>query len=185
MASAFSHALAAVAIGRALTIRESLKFWLLGMFCAVIPDADVVAFSFGIPYDHPFGHRGFTHSLFFAVILGALITLVFYKNVPLRSRRFAVLSGYFFLATASHSVLDAFTNGGLGVAFFYPFTDARYFFPWRPIQVSPISVDSFFSEWGIRVLKSELIWIGIPSVAVIVVSFFRSSGKKENAQQVR
>lgn len=32
------------------------------------------------------------------------------------------------------------TDGGLGVAFFSPFDNKRYFLPWRPIRVSPISV---------------------------------------------
>src|SRR5215831_7502105 len=50
--------------------------------------------------------------------------------------RFALFA-YLFLATASHGVLDAMTNGGLGVAFFSPFDTTRYFLPWRPIRVSP------------------------------------------------
>ncbi len=45
---------------------------------------------------------------------------------------------FIFVATASHGLLDMFTNGGLGVALFWPFTDARYFFPVRMIDVSPI-----------------------------------------------
>ncbi len=34
--------------------------------CSVLPDIDVLAFHFGIPYASEFGHRGFTHSIFFA-----------------------------------------------------------------------------------------------------------------------
>jgi inner membrane protein len=45
---------------------------------------------------------------------------------------------------ASHGILDAMTDGGLGVAFFSPFDDTRCFFPFRPIKVSPIGL-SFFS----------------------------------------
>ena len=36
---------------------------------AVIPDLDVIGMRYGIPYGDMFGHRGFTHSLFFAVVL--------------------------------------------------------------------------------------------------------------------
>jgi hypothetical protein len=61
----------------------------------------------------------------------------------------------------SHTLLDAMTSGGLGVAFFSPFSNERYFFPWRPIRVSPIGVD-FFGEAGVAVLRSELIWVWIP-----------------------
>jgi inner membrane protein len=69
---------------------------------------------------------------------------------------------YFFLATASHGFLDAVTNGGLGVAFFSPFDNTRYFLPWHPIAVSPISLTRFFSGRGTAVLQSEFIWIWIP-----------------------
>jgi len=72
------------------------------------------------------------------------------------------------MCTASHSLLDAMTTGGLGVAFFSPFENARYFLPWRPIQVSPMGFKKFFSEWGLEVIKSELIWIGIPFVLMLV-----------------
>jgi inner membrane protein len=70
---------------------------------------------------------------------------------------------YVFLATASHGLLDAMTNGGLGVAFFSPFVNQRYFLPWRPILVSPISVTRFFSVRGYDVLRSELFWVWIPA----------------------
>ena len=68
---------------------------------------------------------------------------------------------YFAAVTASHGILDALTDGGLGIAFFSPFDTHRYFFPWRPIQVSPIG-PGFFSARGVRVLASELRWIWIP-----------------------
>jgi inner membrane protein len=71
---------------------------------------------------------------------------------------------YLFLATASHGVLDALTNGGLGVAFFAPFDNARYFFPFTPIEVSPISVRAFFTARGARVLASEFVWVWLPSM---------------------
>jgi hypothetical protein len=41
---------------------------------------------------------------------------------------------YFFVVTASHGALDAMTDGGLGIAFFAPFDNTRYFFPFRPIK---------------------------------------------------
>ena len=178
MASAFSHAVAALAIGRGMLFRESLKFWLLGMFCAVIPDVDFIGFRLGIPYGNPFGHRGFTHSLFFAIFLALVIMQLFYRQQKIFSKKGMVILFFFFLSGVSHGILDAFTNGGLGVAFFFPFDNTRYFFPWRPIQVSPIGVTAFFSERGIRVLKSEFLWIWVPSLIIIVVSFF--AGKKNN-----
>jgi inner membrane protein len=70
------------------------------------------------------------------------------------------------------------TNGGLGVAFFSPWDNARYFLPWRPIQVSPIGVDAFFGERGLKVVISELIWIGIPGLVIIAINKFRKVRNK-------
>jgi len=56
--------------------------------------------------------------------------------------------------------LDAMTDGGLGVAFFAPFDNHRYFLPWTPIRVSPTGVGRFFTDRGLVVLQSELLWIG-------------------------
>ncbi|MER2996072.1 metal-dependent hydrolase [Pontibacter populi] len=180
MASAFAHALAALTIGKTYPNKYiSPKFWLLGMLCTIVPDADVVMFKFGVPYEHMFGHRGFSHSLVFALLLGVIVTAVFYRSIKLTSKQGLLFILFFTLCTASHSLLDALTNGGLGVAVFSPFDNTRYFLPWRPIQVSPIGVSNFFSEWGWRVIKSELIWVGVPAVASYVfVSIFKRTARK-------
>lgn len=78
---------------------------------------------------------------------------------------------YLFLVTASHGLLDALTDGGLGVAFFAPFDNHRYFLPWRPIRVSPIAMGRFFSGRGLAVLQSELLWIWLPSMLLDVLVF--------------
>jgi inner membrane protein len=84
---------------------------------------------------------------------------------------------YLFLATASHGLLDALTDGGMGVAFFAPFHNARYFFPVAPISVSPIGLTSFISTRGLHVILSELLWVWLPSVmfAAAVLSLRRLS----------
>ena len=109
------------------------------------------------------GHRGITHSLPFACFLGALVA------VGLRRRGVALspLASWLYLsaATASHGSLDAFTNGGRGVAFFAPFSASRYFFPVRPIEVSPLGVPRFLSDRGIEILANELVWIWLPGAA--------------------
>lgn len=170
MASVFSHAIAAIAAGK-IYFRHpaSGRTILLGVLCSVIPDADVIGFWRGVPYESMFGHRGFTHSLFFAALLASMVMLLFYREKFL-SRQYAVRWIYFFIATASHGVIDAMTTDGLGVAFFSPFDNERYFFPFRPILVSPISITKFFSGRGVEVLKSEFIWIWIPSLLLIAVS---------------
>ncbi len=87
--------------------------------------------------------------------------LAFRSALPTQSR--FTLWAYFFLATASHGLLDAMTDGGLGVAFFAPFENRRYFLLWRPIHVSPIGIGRFFSERGVAVVESELLWIWLPA----------------------
>lgn len=139
------------------------------MVCAVLPDADVLAFRLGIAYESFWGHRGFTHSLVFALIVGILITWLFYRR-DFSSRRGMGYGLFFSLSTASHAVLDAMTNGGLGVAFFAPFNNTRCFFSVRPIQVSPIGIKNFFGEAGWQVIQSELLWIGLPGVALILIA---------------
>lgn len=172
MASAFSHALSAIAIGKLGTAKKlPAKFWILGMVCAVIPDLDVVSFNFGIPYDHLFGHRGFSHSLFFAFAFALILMPVFFREYTLFSKVWIGIFIYLVLCTASHGLLDAMTSGGKGVAFFAPFENSRYFLPWRPIKVSPISISRFFSEWGWKVIKSELLYVGLPCAIIIFVTW--------------
>jgi inner membrane protein len=125
---------------------------------ALLPDADVIAFPLGVPYGSRWGHRGFSHSLVLAV-LAALVAawpLASWLRLP-----FLPLWGCFCAVIASHSLLDALTNGGMGVALFAPFSHRRYFFPWRPIQVSPIGM-AVFSRWGWRALRSEVVWVWLP-----------------------
>ena len=180
MASIFTHAFVAVAAGRVYAAGEApARFWLLSAACAVAPDADVAAFAFGVPYGSTFGHRGFTHSLAFALLLGFAVVALFFRGAGFKTRW--SLIAYFSAVTASHAVLDALTNGGLGVAFFSPFSNERYFFPFRPVVVSPIGVASFFSEWGVAVIKSELIWVcGPAALAAIAVLLFRQRAARRD-----
>jgi len=181
MASFFSHAIASVAIGRAMLFRERMKFWLLGITCAVIPDGDFIGFKLGIPYESVFGHRGFTHSFFFALLLALITMLLFYRAEKIFSRRWNVFFFFFFLSTASHSLIDALTNGGLGVAFFSPFSNERYFFPWQPIEVSPLGIQAFFSERGLKVLKNEMLWVILPSLLLMLFPLLMR--KKNSAEK--
>ena len=133
----------------------------------MLPDADILAFNFGIHYEHMFGHRGFTHSIFFAVLWALVLILIFHRNSAFK----VIIGIYYFLSTISHGILDAMTTGGRGVAFFAPFEADRYFLPWRFIHVSPLEAGDFFSEWGIRVLINEAVYVGIPCILVILLGY--------------
>jgi inner membrane protein len=139
------------------------SFYGLAAVLSLLPDLDVVSFRLGIPYSSRFGHRGFSHSLCCA----ALVSL---GVAALASSYFAVpwwqLGGFSFLVVIAHSLLDALTDGGCGIAFFSPFNDRRYFLPWRPVQVSPIGL-GVFSRWGVRALLSEIAWIWLPLALLV------------------
>jgi len=169
MPSVFSHAVAAVAVGAvAVGGRSRAAVWGLGALCAVAPDLDVVtSFAFRIPYSHMLGHRGLSHSLLLAAVLGMLVAAVAHRALA-ESPGMAKLWVFFAVATASHGLLDSMTDGGLGVAFFAPFSDTRYFMPWRPIAVSPILLSVFFGRRGVRVMWSELGWVWVPSAVVLL-----------------
>jgi len=133
---------------------------------SVAPDLDAIGFEAGIPYAHPLGHRGFTHSLCFALLLAAGFTPFARRLGASSGMTFTVV----FVSAASHGLLDAMTTGGLGVAFFSPFSNERHFLPWRVILVSPIGIAGFFSRWGLRVLASELLWIWAPAVLLAAIA---------------
>jgi inner membrane protein len=161
MPSIFTHAAVALGVGACFYPNVPGRALALGAVCSALPDLDVIGFSFGIHYGDVFGHRGFTHSLVFAALLGTAAVVSLDANLP--RRNLLVLWTYLFLATATHGFLDAATDGGLGVAFFAPFSNARYFLPWTPVQVAPIGLFRFFSMRGLSVFLSELLWIWIPT----------------------
>ena len=165
MASLFGHGLVGYTLSKVVDSTSSKILFVLAIISAILPDLDVIAFKFGIPYSHPFGHRGFTHSIICALIWAVLLAFFFGKT------RKVVFTIVIFLSTVSHGLLDALTTGGKGIGFFIPFENSRYFFPNRVIQVSPLGVKEFFSEWGIRVLLSELKYIAIPCSIILITLF--------------
>lgn len=167
MPTIFSHAVFAAVAGKAFLKKPvSFWFWFLTAVCAIIPDADVIGYSFGVQRGSMFAHRGFTHSIVFAVLFGVFAALIArrFLQTPLS---FARLSVFFSLATLSHPLLDMLTDGGPGAALFAPFTNERFFFPWRPIEVSPMGL-RFFSPRGITVILSEFVWVWLPAIVIFV-----------------
>lgn len=181
MASVFGHIAASTALGYGFFPKETAKTTLfLAGCCAFVPDLDVLAFQFGVPYSSQWGHRGWTHSICFALLFGTLVT-VLYRWLS-RSKHLITYKTAVFLiiSTLSHPLLDMLTNGGRGCALWWPFSLDRIFFPFRPIQVSPMGVSGFFSQWGLQVLISECFWIGGPALALVVISkTIRGYGRDE------
>jgi inner membrane protein len=179
MPTVFAHAAVPLALGLGLG-RAAIPPGLLvaGVVAAALPDLDVVTFHFGIPYSADLGHRGFSHSLAFAALVGLAGAAVHRALGAAFARAFLFL----FAATASHGLLDVFTDGGLGVAFLWPWSSERYWAPdaLRVIEVSPISVRRFLSARGLAVLGSELRWIWLPALAIgLILVGLRRAGARE------
>lgn len=119
---------------------------------SLLPDADVLGFRFGIAYGDPWGHRGATHSLAFSALGGVAVGLGA-AALGLSGLRIGAVAG---MVLASHALLDTLTDGGLGCALFWPFSDARLFAPWRPLAVAPIGL-RFFSSAGLHMVVAELV----------------------------
>jgi inner membrane protein len=116
----------------------------------------------------------------FAAVVGATGAVALFPHARAAVNRASVWL-YLFLATASHGVLDALTNGGHGVAFFAPFENSRYFLPFTPIEVSPIGISRFFSSRGAEVLLNEMLWIWSPAALAIVSAWlFRRTWRSDN-----
>lgn len=172
MPTPITHAVvAAAATGAVFGRRAPGKTWLLAGLCSTLPDLDCVGFALGIPYGHMLGHRGLSHGLVFAACLALAVTYLGYREARALSRPWWGMWAFFFLLTASHGLLDAMTDGGLGIAFLAPFSNARYFLPYRPLRVAPIGLMPMFSRWGAEVMASEVVWLWLPAAAVLVLGW--------------
>jgi inner membrane protein len=170
-----SHAAVPLALGLGLGTRRIPRGLLIaGVAASMLPDADVILFRFGATYDDVWSHRGFSHSLGFAMLLGLVAALAFRRVAP-PLLAFAFVAA----AAASHGLLDMLTNGGHGVALLWPLTDTRYFFEWRPIQVSPLAASRFAAR-AAAVARTELLWIWAPLllVALVLRAWRRTEGER-------
>ena len=141
MASAFTHFI--VAAGLALPARFDgvVPRWAVpvtGGLLAAAPDLDTpLMFALDIERGSLFSHRGFFHSPFFWALLCSTLALAVAK------RTWLPLAALWTACAVTHSLLDMLTDGGSGVMLLFPVSEARLFFPWRPIRVSPLGIARF------------------------------------------
>jgi inner membrane protein len=126
---------------------------------SLLPDADVYGFRLGVLYAAPWGHRGATHSIMFAAFIG-LVACIAASAAKLPVRRSTLLVA---AVVASHGLLDTLTDGGLGCALLWPFSNERFFAPWTPLPVAPLG-RGFISMAGLRVATTELAFFSIPFI---------------------
>ena len=152
------------------------------MVCAGLlsaaPDLDTVFFGI-IPYAHFFGHRGFFHSPFFALLAAmalSLIMLALSRSCTLLAS--AWVAAAFFLAMASHGILDAMTDAGLGIMLLYPFSEGRVFLPWRPLHTPPVRISSVSMRQVQMMVRSELPIVLVCAAVAGAVRFALSLHRK-------
>jgi inner membrane protein len=167
---------AAVALGGRRIARGAL---LAGMAAAVAPDIDGITFKLGMAYGGMTGHRGFTHTLLFALLLG----LAGYVLAPRWGMRRWAGYAWIALCALSHPLLDMLTNAGAGIALLWPLDLAHRFFGWRPIAASPISPRRLLSPHGLAVLRSEAwsVWLPLLAAALLVRAARHGLGKRRGS----
>jgi inner membrane protein len=120
---------------------------------ALLPDLDVAGVALGLADHGIYGHRGYSHSLLFAGVVALAAGLV--------ARRWGTRPAFTgllaFVAIVSHGLLDAMTYRTRGIPFFWPISELRVTFPWRPIPPAPRGGE-LFSARGLQVLAIELIY---------------------------
>ena len=122
MPTILSHPAIPLSLALALGSRRiSNRLLGAGIVASVLADVDVIGLRFGVPYLHDLGHRGFTHSLAFCA---AVAFLAFLAAPGLRASRAAAFL-FILVASAWHGALDMLTNGGHGIAYFWPLSSER------------------------------------------------------------
>jgi inner membrane protein len=160
MPTILAHTAVPLALGLGLGTRGvSPRLLVAGVAASMAPDLDAIGLHLGIAYSDTAGHRGLTHSLAFAVLLALLAAAAAGPLRTTRRRAFA----FVLASAASHGLLDMMTTGGLGVAWWWPLSDARHFLPWRPIRVSPLTLQRLFGPVGRAVMVSELWFVWLPA----------------------
>ena len=132
---------------------------------ALIPDLDVFGRFAGIPAESIMGHRGASHSVAAALVIGMLAACMPVRSVGWRARAFVL-----FLAGLSHGLADMLTDGGKGIALFWPMSSDRMFFWFRPLDVSPIFLRGLENGKLPLVLASEALWLLLP-ISLLAILF--------------
>jgi inner membrane protein len=190
--TALTHAFAGAALAKVLATAKdrnplghsggSLRYPLIAGFCSVFPDIDALTFWIPDLRGSLWIHRGLTHSIPFALLFSFSVALfAFYRRRPF-SKSWIKVWAVLFVATASHGLLDTLTDGGAGIALLAPFSDERFFCPWRPIICSPITLKPvlFFKAGGAYVIASEIIFVWLPlSLLYVAASRWRARAARE------
>jgi len=95
------------------------KAMLYGAIAGTIPDLDVLSRNFVDTVTATEWHRGFSHSIFFAVLFAPIFGWLIYKIERKSQATFLDWSRLMFWGLFTHSILDSFTTWGTQL--FWPF----------------------------------------------------------------
>lgn len=162
MATLYTHAVAGLGLAKVCAGRPMpWSYWTLATILPLLPDLDVFSTA---TYGSPLGHRGVTHSLLFALVIG-LVAASFLSR-PFRGQWWW-LAVLFSAIVASHGLLDAMTRGGGNIPFFWPL--GGWYGNWGPLRVSDIAFD-LPDPRSSRAIRSELLWVWLPTIVLVVFS---------------
>ncbi len=131
---------------------------------AMAPDLDGLMHPlFGVAVNSIYGHRGFSHSLFIAIMVG-VVAAALHRHLKVRPLTAAVVVTS---AMASHGLLDMMTNSGRPVAYLWPLTSLRMFADWRPFPGSSPQSYSFIGA-EIGRIGPEMVRVVIPLFVVAI-----------------
>lgn len=137
----------------AATLNKQLgrKAMLWGMLAQSVPDIDFIASFWLEPSENVLAHRGFTHSILFALLITPALALAADHWHRPHNIKFSKFVFFFGLQVFVHIILDAFNNYGVG--WFEPFSHQRISF--NVLFVA----DPLFS-----------IWLGIACLALLILT---------------
>ncbi|HWA34383.1 MAG TPA: metal-dependent hydrolase [Cyclobacteriaceae bacterium] len=152
-----THVALGAVIGDALFGKKlGKKAMLIGAAAQSIPDIDFVDGIWLRPVDDLLAHRSFTHSIVFALLMGALIGWIAFRLNRRQSLPLASWMLFIGLEMSVHLLIDSFNCYGTGLL--EPFSRER--FSLNAVYVA----DPFFSF--------------LPGVACVVLIFMRVDSKK-------
>jgi inner membrane protein len=123
---------------------------LLFAVLAALPDLDVLLVALGAADGGSIGHRGASHSLAMAVLIGAASALAA-RRFGWPALRTAVAAA---AAIASHTFLDLLGAEGKGLALLWPLSAHRFHSPWRVFPDAPRGM-RLLSRYGVAELATE------------------------------
>ncbi len=179
MATVITHGVLPLLAGRRLVPKElpPRRLALAALLCSCLPDVDLLAFAYDVRPPDALAHRGLTHSLAFAAALALVLTAAFFPRRVLQPGQLKRLWAVIFAAGASHGLIDAFTQGDVGVALLWPLTSHRFLLPLHPVPVAPLGADEVLGRWGALVVFNELLLLWVPVLLIAGAVAARRAGR--------